>query len=197
VALVVNGLADAAGRFQQIERDLALDVAAAPRAVAAPAAAEDIAKHAVAEDIAEGRENVVDVREMRRAAGIDARVAVAVVARPLVGVAENLKGLGRLFELDDRFVVAGVLVGMVFDGQFAIGVGKLFFRGVAGDSQDLVIVTFGRHCGHGDMVAGGQSSQLYAKSPVGRTGVGSRESGVGGQGSGVRTICQLACGFAR
>ena len=76
-------------------------------------------------------------------------MAEAVVARPLVRVAEHLEGLGRLFEQDDRLFVARILVRMILDGQLAIGVGDLLVRGGPLDAQDFVVVTFAGHCHHG------------------------------------------------
>ena len=76
----------------------------------------------VAEDVAEGGEDVVDVGEVVGAAWpFNAGVAVAVVAGPLVRVAEHLEGLGRLLEPLDRLLVARILVGVILHGQLAIG----------------------------------------------------------------------------
>ena len=55
MALELDGLRDALGRFVQRERHVAADVAALARPIA-PAAAEQ-----VAEDVAERREDVLDV----------------------------------------------------------------------------------------------------------------------------------------
>ena len=52
-------------------------------------------------------------------------VTVAVVARPLVGDAQDLEGLGGLLEPGDRLFVAGIAVGMIFQRQFAVGLGDL------------------------------------------------------------------------
>ena len=58
--LELDGLGDAAGRFEQVERDVAADVGPLVDA-GRRAAAEQVAEDAVAENIAEGVEDVVDV----------------------------------------------------------------------------------------------------------------------------------------
>ncbi len=129
VPLELDDLGYAAGRFEQVERDRGTNIGAPSRPTAAPIAAEEIAENAVAKDVAEGREDVVDVGEVRGRAA-DARMTKAIVAGPLIGVAEDLEGLGRFLEVGDRFFVAGVLVRMVLDRQLAISVGDFLCRRV-------------------------------------------------------------------
>jgi len=67
-------------------------------------------------------------------------VAVGVVTLPLLRVAEDAVGLGRLLELLLRFLVAGVAVGVVLEGELAIGRLHLLVGGVARHTEDLVVV---------------------------------------------------------
>ena len=64
-------------------------------------------------------------------------------------MAEDLEGLGRLLELDDRLLVARIAVGVILQRQLPVGLGNLGVRGAALDAQDFVIVAFFRHCRHG------------------------------------------------
>ena len=72
-------------------------------------------------------------------------MAVAVVGRALLGVLQNLVGLGDLLEHVLRLLVARILVRVVLHGLLAIGLLQLLRGGVAFDSQQFVIVFFG-HC---------------------------------------------------
>ena len=117
-------------------------------AAAAPAAAEQVAEQPLAEDVAEGLEDVADVAELRGAAPFQAGMAVAVVAGPLLRVAEHLEGLGRLLELRHRLVVARVAVGMVLQGQLAVGLGDLVPGGGTVHAEHFVIVAFVGHRCH-------------------------------------------------
>ena len=77
---------------------------------ALPRPAEELAEKALAEDVAEGAEDVGNVAELRLGAA-EAGVAEAVVAGPLLGMAEDLERLGGLLELDDRFFIPGLRSG--------------------------------------------------------------------------------------
>ena len=94
-ALVLNGFGDPAGGFEQVERDVAAQVAALVGPPARPP--KQVAENAVAKNIAESGENVVDVRKTpdRGRAG-EGGVAKAVVAGALVLVAEDFERLGGL-----------------------------------------------------------------------------------------------------
>ena len=69
-------------------------------------------------------------------------MAVLVVLGPLLGVGEDLVGLGGLLELLLRILVPLVLVGMMLHRQLAEGLLYLRFRGVAVNAQYLVIISF-------------------------------------------------------
>ena len=61
---------------------------------------------------------------------------------------QHLEGLGRLLEPDDGNVIARVAVGVILQGQFAIGLGDLFLRCGALDPEDFIIVAFVSHRHH-------------------------------------------------
>ena len=122
----LDGLRRALGGFGQVEDHFTLHVAAfaSPPSPAA-AAAKQVAEKTLAQHVAEGLENIAHVAEMRRLAALQALKAVAIVLRPLFRVVQDLEGLGRLFEPGDCRLVARVAVGMVFQRQFAVGLGNL------------------------------------------------------------------------
>ena len=139
----------ALGRFEQVQRDFALHVAplAGPAAPAATAA-EQVAEEALAEYVAKGLENIAHVAEVRRIAALQALESVAIVLRPLLRMIQHLEGLGRLLEPDDRRFIARVAVGVILQGQFAIGLGDLLLACGAIDAEDFVIVAFVSHRHH-------------------------------------------------
>ena len=145
-----DDLRRAVGGLDQVEPDFAMDVGALanPGGVAA-AAAEEVAEKPLAENVAEGVQDVGYVVEVRRAAPFQSGMAVAIVRRPLLGMAEDLESLGRLFELDDGLFVARIAVGVVLQREFSVGLRDLGFRGVAIHAQDFVVVAFCRHRCHG------------------------------------------------
>ena len=75
-------------------------------------------------------------------------MAEAVVARAFVRIVEDLERFGRFLEAFDRFLVAGVLVRMVLDGEPPIGRSDLAVTRGARDAQHFVIVALGGHGGH-------------------------------------------------
>ena len=86
----------------------------------------------------------IEVREAGRPAAAQARLAVAVVGRALVGVAQHLVRLGDLFELLLGGLVPAVAVGVVLHRQTAIGLLDVGLGGLAGHPQQRVIVAPGR-----------------------------------------------------
>ena len=114
VPLEMDDLGHAAGRFQQIERNIATDIGPlGPRRPPRPRPpAEDVAEP-FAEDAAKGLENVVDVVEVGRASAgaVDAGVAKAVVARTLVGVAQTSKASAASLKDRDASSSPGFLSG--------------------------------------------------------------------------------------
>ena len=72
-------------------------------------------------------------------------MAELVVNLPLLGVTEHLVGFGGLLEFFLCFLVTGILVRMVFEGQFAVGGFQLAFLGVVADTEHVVIIPFTCH----------------------------------------------------
>ena len=115
-----DDLRGAGGGLEQIEGHVAADVGPGMAATAAATtAAEQVAEQALAENVAEGLE---DVAARRGSAGrrrpFQARVAVAIVPGPLLRVAEDLEGLGRLLELVTASSSPGLRSGWYFRASF-------------------------------------------------------------------------------
>src|SRR5205085_12032301 len=75
--------------------------------------------------------------------GIEGGMAVLIVGGPFLRVAQRFVGFAQFLELLLGGFVAGIFVGMVFDGQLAVGFFDLLLAGVAVHSEDLVIIAFG------------------------------------------------------
>ena len=67
-----------------------------------------------------------------------------VVFPSLVAVLENLEGCGDLLEFLLRLLVAGVLVGVVLNGELAVRLFDFIIAGVPVDPEHFVVVFF-RH----------------------------------------------------
>ncbi len=85
--------------------------------------------------------------ETRKRLTLDSLVAEAVVACALFRVGEDGVGLRRFFEPLLGRVIPGVPVRVVLHRELAVGLLDLGHRGIAGDTQDNVIVSsfFGTH----------------------------------------------------
>jgi hypothetical protein len=90
-----------------------------------------------------GLENIPEAAEIEPPEALPRRPRVPepVVLRPLVGIRKDRVRLVDLLELL-RGAVIGVAVRVVLEGQLAEGLFYLFGRGVAGDPEHLVIITF-------------------------------------------------------
>jgi hypothetical protein len=69
-------------------------------------------------------------------------VAIPVIARPFLGIAQNAVGLCGFLEFFLGALVIGILVGMISKGELPISALDLLIRGVLGDPKDFVIITF-------------------------------------------------------
>ena len=69
-------------------------------------------------------------------------MAVKVVYLSLVGIPENLIGLGRRLELLFRLLITRIAVRVVSEGHLPICLFYLLFGGVPGNTQDFIIILF-------------------------------------------------------
>src|SRR5687768_6872974 len=99
---------------------------------------------AKAEDVAEPRENIFETGELRRVEALsraaNPRVSKAIVARALVGIAQDGVGLRRFLELFFGLDVALVAIGVEFQRQLAIRALDLLIGRGARDVENLVII---------------------------------------------------------
>jgi hypothetical protein len=65
-----------------------------------------------------------------------------VIYLPLIGVAENLIGLSRLFKAIFSLPVSGIAVWVIFECQASIPFLYLLIRGVSIYAEHLVVVSF-------------------------------------------------------
>src|SRR6056297_1619144 len=105
---------------------------------ATTALAKQIAEHPATEHVTERFENVFDIVELMGGA-VYAGVTVLVITRPLVLIAQDLVGLGGLFEFFDGVFVIPIAVGMVLDRQLTIRAIDLLLRRRPFDAKDFVI----------------------------------------------------------
>jgi hypothetical protein len=116
-----------------------------------PLAAEQLvedAARAAAKDFAENFKRVVEsaaAKTTRARARVKGGVAVLVVSGALLRVAQRFIGFAQFFELLLGSLVARILVGMIFDGQFPIRLLDFLLAGVAVHAEDLVVIAFGHN----------------------------------------------------
>jgi hypothetical protein len=134
-------------RFLEAEVEVVAQVGAAPRA-STPAAERVPEAEKVAQDVPEVRED----RGIEAGRSAEPGVAVGVVTLPLLGVAEDAVRLRRLLEPVLGFLVAGVPVGMVLEGQLPVGRLDLGVRRVPRHAKDLVVVASSRHVSRSELV---------------------------------------------
>jgi hypothetical protein len=120
-----------------------------PRCAAAapPSTAEKIAEaEEIAEDVAEIGERVRTVAARRDS--LQTGVAVAVVRRALLGVAQDAIGFGSFLESLLGVRVLGIAVGMVLQREPAVSALDLLLAGFSAHTKNLVIISLrhGIHC---------------------------------------------------
>ena len=94
----------------------------------------------IAEQVAEMREYVVHIH-VAGATSLEGSVAELVVFCLFVRVAQHIVGLSSLLELLLSLFVAGIAVGMVLQGQFAVGFLQLIGSGVLAHSKHFVVIS--------------------------------------------------------
>src|SRR5207253_2979406 len=101
----------------------------------------------------EGFEDVVHAREaaaeVEAGHALSAGVPEGVVALPLAGVAQDFVGLVDLLEADLGLGVIGIAVGMVLEGELAVGALQLLTARALRYPEDLVVIALDRHAGLG------------------------------------------------
>src|SRR5262249_37854984 len=112
------------------------------RSAAPAASAEHVAEP---EQIAETPEDVLEAGERVRVEAArphaaHARVAVAIVRRALLRIAQHRVRLGRFLEAFFRLGITGVLVRVVRDRQLAVRGLQLHLGGIAAYAEDFVVV---------------------------------------------------------
>src|SRR5690606_26020879 len=129
----------AEGRLLEAHPQRVAQVLAAttPAARASGARAEELVEQ-VAEEVLEAARAEVEAR----GAALERSVTVAVVARTLGGIGQDLVGLRGLAELGLGELVTRVPVGMVLEGELAEGLLDRLLVGGAIDPQPLVEVSF-------------------------------------------------------
>ena len=103
------------------------------------AATEEVAK-----DAPELREDVVHAHSSAletAGAAIHSGKAKLVVTGLLVGVAQHVVGLGSLLELLLSLFVTRVAIRVVLQGQLAVGLLQLFWRGIFAHAQHFIVVS--------------------------------------------------------
>jgi len=78
-------------------------------------------------------------------ARIKSGVAILIVSRPLLRVAQSFVGFADFLEFVLGGLIAGILVRMKLDGQFPIGFFDFLFGGLPLHFQDFVIIAPGPH----------------------------------------------------
>src|SRR5262249_2934129 len=96
-------------------------------------------------EIAEQVEDGLGVVEMGDMHPLQAGMSVAVVAPPLLAVAEDFVRLRRFLELLFRFRIADVAVRVVLHGQLAVRFLDLLVVRLPRPAEDLVVVPLARH----------------------------------------------------
>jgi hypothetical protein len=76
-------------------------------------------------------------------AAIDAGVAEAIVPRTFLAIVKDFERFAAFLEALDRLLIARILVGVIFNGELAIGSGHVCSRRAAFDAEDFVITAFG------------------------------------------------------
>src|ERR1700682_6484942 len=142
-------LVDAESRF--FERDLhvvaQIGAALAPFAISRGGAAEKRFENSpapAAKDFAENIERIMETAAAPAHALRKGRMTEAIVSRALIGIDQDVVGFAELFEFFFGVRVVGVFVGVIFDGEFAVGALHFLLRRGARDGQHFVVIALFR-----------------------------------------------------
>ena len=143
ILLDLDFLVHPGGYLLQAHLDLDPDVAASVhRASARASAAEEVAE--ASEDVAEVREDVLhrhSALESAAAGAFERGMAEAVIFGALVGIRQDVVGLGRLLEFFFGLLVTGIFVGVIFDGHLAIRLLYLVGRRALRHAKHFIVIS--------------------------------------------------------
>ena len=142
-------LGDAMGYLLQRQLDLQTEVAAAMNLRTALATTESLEASPAAKDVTEHGEDVVHVHgcgvETAKSAHARPIETELVVLLTLLRVMQHIIGFSSLLEFFLGFLVAGITVRVVFNGDGAVRLLYLVFGGVLVNAKHLVIITLLGH----------------------------------------------------
>ena len=103
------------------------------------------------EEVAEAAEDIFHRHASAEAtataggAAADAGMTELVVALALLWIAQYVIGLSKLLELLFGLLVPGILVGVIFDGELAVGLLQLFGRSALSYAKDFIVISLFCH----------------------------------------------------
>lgn len=134
----LDGLFRALGGFAERDGHVVAQIIAllgtGPAGAGTAAEAEQIAEH-----VAELREDVLGAVE-RGAAHAGIGGAEAVIVGAAFGIAQHVVGFRGFLELLFRLGIVRIVVGMILERQFSVGVLYLVVRSISGDAQNFIII---------------------------------------------------------
>ena len=138
----IDRFVDAAGCFFECQRDLDLKVVASARPCTSAKDVAESATASAAKHFTKRRKDVFGRTKLAAATAFEARMAVAIVTRTFVVVAEHFVRFSRCFEFRAGLLVTRITVRMIFDRQLAISFGDLPARSILGDAEQFVVAGF-------------------------------------------------------
>ena len=118
----------------------------ATAATSAEAAEVKAAEATTSEEVAEAAEDIFHRHASAEAtataggAATDTGMTELVVALALLWIAQYVIGLSKLLELLFGLLVPGILVGVIFDGELAVGLLQLFGRSALSYAKDFIVI---------------------------------------------------------
>ncbi|MCG3146785.1 MAG: hypothetical protein PCFJNLEI_00219 [Verrucomicrobiae bacterium] len=162
---------DAFGGFLEFDFEVVPEIVAAAgggafAATTAESLFEDVLKDAATATTEDGFKDVARVVEAAAAAatatgsraaaaGRKRGVTEAVVGGAFLRVGEGFVGFAEFLEFFLSSVIAGIFVGMIFDGELAVGFLDVLRCRAALDAEHFVVIAFGAHAGVGEPAAAG------------------------------------------
>ena len=103
------------------------------------------------EEVAEAAEDIfhrhasAEATATAGSAATDTGMTELVVALALLWIAQYVIGLSKLLELLFGLLVPGILVGVIFDGELAVGLLQLFGRSALSYAKDFIVISLFCH----------------------------------------------------